>query len=122
MRKIIAALPLAGLLMLPVACGSGRPAWCGQAITAQVGFSGAPTQTIPVDGQDASSLAQDVLGAETAGEIAGGGYLSEVLTVPADFPAAIRRYAASFNRSRNDAIKLMGIGAVWNADYQAQCR
>ncbi len=122
MRKLLAALTLAGLLTLPTACGSGHPAWCGQGITAQVGFSGARTRTMTVDGQDAPSLARDVMGEVTAGELAGGGYLSEVLTVPAGFPAGIRRYAASFNRSRNDVIELMGLGAVWNADYQAQCR
>lgn len=125
MRKIIAALPLAAMLMLPVACGgSGHPAWCGQTIALTIAWSDAPNQVVRVDATYADKLSRIVSGAVLGGSLQSSGKgtaQAVVLTVPADFPALIRRDAASFNH-RGDQFLLLPLGYVWSTDYRKQCR
>ena len=103
-------------------CSSGAPAWCGQPVTASVGYSGAPAQALTVDGQHASHLVADVEGAAVSGDLAGGGYITETLSVPRDYPRGLRSYASRFSASRNDAVMLAGFQAAWLADYQKACK
>lgn len=124
LRTVIAALPLVGLLMLPAACSSGHAAWCGQTVAVSVGFIDGPTQTIRVDASHAGKLSEIVSGSVISGSLqsSGNGIANAVvLTVPADFPALIRRDAVQFNGSGDDFL-LYPIGFLWNRDFQKQCR
>jgi hypothetical protein len=117
-----AALGLATLGL--TACGSGHPAWCGQNIKVTIGYSQAPSQTIRVPGSRAGRLSEIVSGAVLGGSLSSSGNGTAnalVLTVPADFPALIRRDTASFNRS-GDQFMLLPLGLVWKNDYQRECR